>query len=563
VVLGVFPLVRSKEDGMDRDFEKRFLFTMVIFVLFSGFYIYLFNSKAAGKRPATPVSSEELVSNTLQVAVPVSVKGEKSFPLTQVVLSNQELSLLVGSKGPGVVSLAMTGKWNQSDKPIEVVFPREGNHGAIQWERNSSEGVDFQLVKSDPYETEWAATLLWNTTSLDVRVRFVLLSNYTFAEIISLSNRANQAVKLDYEGRSFVIRWMPMLIDTNSIGSGNLLTYGAYAGKRFYSLLKKGLFSPAQNVAFVSNFQWLSMADNYFAFVVEPKTPGIVADFTVEGRYKTVEETAIHLFLPVLFLNAGESTNFTVQYYCGPRKESLLRSVNSSYKELFRWPLLFAWFMKPIEWGLSWLLDILGSLIANKGIVIVLIALIVKLLLSPLSIQAAISVKKQQLLQPKLKNIQEKYKDNQELLQKKTMELYKKEKINPLGGCFPLLLQIPVFFALYRVLSYSVELKNAAFLWIKDLTQPDTLFVMNIPLLPHNFNLLPIVMTVIQLIQTKLQTAKNPAMKGQELNMYLLPLIFLFLFWNMPSGLVLYWTIQNLYTIVEQEIINLDKKIKP
>jgi YidC/Oxa1 family membrane protein insertase len=220
--------------------------------------------------------------------------------------------------------------------------------------------------------------------------------------------------------------------------------------------------------------------------------------------------------------------------------------------------------MKPIEWLLVKLMYIISLVVPNWGLIIILLAVIIKLALSPLSLQAARSIKRSNLLQPKLKSLQEKYRSDPQTLNQKMAELYKKEKVNPLGGCLPMLLQIPVFFALLRVLSNSVELKGASFLWMNDLTQPDTLFKMNIPLIPHTFNLLPIIMTVIQLIQMKLQSMKTVSSTQQQnaLNTYILPIIFLFIFWSMPSGLVLYWTIQSVYTIFEQEIINLDKHIQ-
>ncbi|MCX7882550.1 MAG: membrane protein insertase YidC [Brevinematales bacterium] len=546
---------------MDRDFEKRFFISMFLMVLFFGFYIYIFQQM--GKKTSHPVSSTETTTNTLVQTPPLNISlPTQTTPPTNLLLQTPTIRLVVSGEGAGISQLSVDGEWNQSDSPVSLFLPPQGGYGALQWEKESFATPVFSLVSSSPTSSEWTAQLAWNSLPLEVRIRYEILSNYTFLQTISISNRAKEAIKIDYQGRSFLLRWRPDIMNTNDPGSGNMQTYGAYIGKKFVPVLKKGFFSAGQNTAFVSNFQWLSLADNYFVFLVEPKTSGVSASYDIESRHKTYEKTAITLYLPVLLLGAGETTHFTIQYYCGPRKESLLRSLNPTYGQLFRWPMVFAWFMKPIEWVMVWLFHILGSWITNKGIVIILIALLVKLLLSPLSIQAAISVKKQQLLQPKIKNIQEKYKDNQQLLQQKIMELYKKEKINPLGGCFPLLLQIPVFFALYRVLSHSVELKGATFLWIKDLTQPDTLFTLNIPFLPNHFNLLPLIMTAIQLLQTKLQTAKNPAMKGQELNMYLLPLVFLFLFWNMPSGLVLYWTIQNIYTIIEQEIINLDRHIR-
>lgn len=205
--------------------------------------------------------------------------------------------------------------------------------------------------------------------------------------------------------------------------------------------------------------------------------------------------------------------------------------------------------------------------IANFGIVIILVTILMKLVLYPLTHKSAVSMKKVQLLQPKLAALKEQYRNSPDprLLQQKTMELYKKEKVNPMGGCLPILLQLPIFIALYQVLPRLVDMKDVAFLWIKDLSSPDTLFELpffkSIPLiLPDQFNLLPIIMTVVSILQTKFSQASSGPQTAQQAQqkkmMLLMPIMFLFLFWNMPSGLVLYWTVQNILSIVEQSFIN-------
>jgi YidC/Oxa1 family membrane protein insertase len=294
----------------------------------------------------------------------------------------------------------------------------------------------------------------------------------------------------------------------------------------------------------------------------------------------TYKEDAFGIELAPFSLKAGESRSFKVSYYIGPKKEEILDRVDGewlaknepgskgtsgkSYFQFFLWWPVFNWFMKPIEWVMVKLMYVASIAVPNWGLIIILLALVIKLALSPLSIQAARSIKRSNLLQPKIKSLQEKYKSDQQTLNQKMAELYKKEGVNPLGGCLPMLLQIPVFFALLRVLQNSVDLKGASFLWMNDLTQPDTLFKMSIPFLPSTFNLLPLLMTGVQLIQMKLQAMKtvNAGTSQQNaMNSYLMPIIFLFIFWSMPSGLVLYWTIQSIYTIFEQEFINLDRHV--
>jgi YidC/Oxa1 family membrane protein insertase len=156
-------------------------------------------------------------------------------------------------------------------------------------------------------------------------------------------------------------------------------------------------------------------------------------------------------------------------------------------------------------------------------------------------------MKKMQELQPKMKALQEKYKNDKEKLNKATMELYQKEKVNPLSGCLPLVVQMPVFFALYQALSHTISLRGQPWiLWVQDLSQPDALFEMpfGLPFLGSDFNVLPILMSVAMYFQTKL----TPTTGGGQMAMMntMMPVIMIFIFYNMPSGLVLYWLVNTL-----------------
>ena len=168
-----------------------------------------------------------------------------------------------------------------------------------------------------------------------------------------------------------------------------------------------------------------------------------------------------------------------------------------------------------------------------------------------------------QLLQQKIKALQEKYKDNKEKLNEATMKLYREEKVNPLAGCLPLLVQSPVFIALYQALNHTIALRGQPFvLWMTDLSQPDALFTMPfaLPFLGADFNVLPILMAVAMYFQTKLP----PTTGGGQMAMMntLMPVIFLFFFYQMPSGLVLYWLVNNLLSIAQQWYINYRRQKK-
>jgi len=199
----------------------------------------------------------------------------------------------------------------------------------------------------------------------------------------------------------------------------------------------------------------------------------------------------------------------------------------------------------------------LRGFIPNYGLIIIIFSILTKVLFYRLTHKSFKSMKDMQRLQPRVKELQEKYKDDKEKLNKATMKLYKEAGVNPLGGCLPLLLQMPVFWALFNVLRNTIELRNAPFaLWIQDLSSPDVLFSFgfSIPFLGSEFHLLPILMGGAMLLQTKLGgSATGEAAPGQSKMMsMMMPIIFMFFFYGMPSGLVLYWIVNNILTIIQQ-----------
>jgi YidC/Oxa1 family membrane protein insertase len=161
-------------------------------------------------------------------------------------------------------------------------------------------------------------------------------------------------------------------------------------------------------------------------------------------------------------------------------------------------------------------------------------------------------MKRLQALQPQMAAIKEKYKDDPAKMNKKTMEFMKENKVSPLGGCLPMLLQIPVFFGFYQMIQSAIELRGARFLWVKDLSQPDTLFL--IPGTGFPFNLLPLIMGVTMLWQARL-TPPSPGMDPMQAKlMRYMPLMFLVILYNFSAGLALYWTVQNLLTIAQTKL---------
>ena len=235
----------------------------------------------------------------------------------------------------------------------------------------------------------------------------------------------------------------------------------------------------------------------------------------------------------------------TSVFYVGPKKQSFLWDLGM--KDVMEFGM-WRWLCYP----LVWVLNFFNNLIPNYGIAIILLTILVRLLFWPLTHKSTVGMKKMQELQPKMKEIQAKFKDNPQRLQQETWALYREAKVNPMSSCLPMLIQIPVFIALFNVLRSAVELRYAPFLWIGDLSEPEGLFASWFPF--GGLNILPILMAV----STGLQSAFTPSTgdkSQQKMMMIFMPLMMLFMFYSFPSALSLYWFLSNLFSIVQMWII--------
>lgn len=288
---------------------------------------------------------------------------------------------------------------------------------------------------------------------------------------------------------------------------------------------------------FSKDIRWIAQEDKYFFSSIVPSGD------VIEAKAWKVQDSA----LVALKMKAGVN-NLIV--YAGPKEYDDLEKLHVGLQHVIDFGF-FSILARP----LFWILKFFHSFIGNYGWAIVLLTIIVRIPFIPLLAKSQKSMKKMQELQPKLTELREKYKKDPQKLQKETMEMYKKYKVNPVGGCLPMLLQIPVFFALYKVLMIAIELRGAPFvLWIRDLSEPDTLFGH----IPASFPLiggfaigpLPLLMGLTMILQQKMTpTSADPK---QNKMMMLMPVIFTFMFLNFASGLVLYWLVNNILSIAQQ-----------
>ena len=241
----------------------------------------------------------------------------------------------------------------------------------------------------------------------------------------------------------------------------------------------------------------------------------------------------------------GDVTKRTTTFFVGPKKQSLLWDLGmKDVMEFGMWRWLC--------YLLVWVLNLFNGWIPNFGVAIILLTILVRLLFWPLTRKSTEGMKKMQELQPLMKEIQAKYKDNPQRLQQETWQLYREKKVNPMSSCLPMLIQIPVFIALFNVLRSAVELRYAPFLWIADLSEPEGLFASWFPF--GGLNLLPILMAVSTALQSYF-TPSTGDKKQQQMMMVMMPAMMLIMFYSFPSALSLYWFLSNIFSIVQMWLI--------
>jgi YidC/Oxa1 family membrane protein insertase len=287
--------------------------------------------------------------------------------------------------------------------------------------------------------------------------------------------------------------------------------------------------------------KWIAEEDKYFFASLVPLTP------MEEARVWKIKDS------PVIAFKGKPGANSFI-LYAGPKEYDSLKALNVGLEHIIDFG-----FFSIIAIPLFWVLKLFYTLLGNYGWAIVLLTILVRIPFIPLVNKSQKAMKKMQEIQPKMAEVREKYKKDPQRMQKEMMELYKTHKVNPLGGCLPILLQIPVFFALYKILLITIELRGAPYmLWIKDLSAPDTLFghlPASLPLIGgFAIGPLPILMGITMLIQQKMTpTSMDPT---QNKMMMFMPIIFTFLFLNFASGLVLYWLMNNVLSIAQQFYVN-------
>ena len=365
-------------------------------------------------------------------------------------------------------------------------------------------------------------------------------SNYLIGSVCTISNSGTAAVQVT-----------PALSMSNGpfqggSSSGRLFSGPAvYMNHQLHEIKLKDLSSGP--LVFQGEVSWAADMDSYFMLTLLPERSS--------QRTVTISQVAEEHIRTVLAENktelaSGASKVFEYEGYFGPKKLSYLKEVGYDLAETIN----FGWF-DLIAKPMLLLLNFFHRIFGNYGIAIILVTCLVKGAFWPVTHKGMKSMRNMQKIQPKMAKLREKYKDDPTKMNQEMMALYKTYKVNPLGGCLPMLIQIPFFFALYKVLMAAIELRHAPFmLWINDLSAPDRLMIgVDIPYL-HGIPVLTLLMGGTMFLQQKMTpTTADPQ---QAKIMQFMPVIFTVMFINFASGLVLYWFVSNLLSILQQQLIN-------
>ena len=405
---------------------------------------------------------------------------------------------------------------------------------------------------------------------------------------VSLENAADEpftALETDVDGYSgYKLRWGPGI-------NADLLPHELKSGKRERHNPKgegatayTGFGKPSKvlgDAHLAGTVLWAGVHDKYFAALMIP-SPQLQAQY----QYETLQDNGVSppldvtapseaaaLVIPGTALDANQTRRDTFRLYVGPKKADVLNAITAPENpevELRLNRIIDFGFFWPIAWALLWILNGLHAIIRNYGVAIILLTLLTKLVSYPLTRKSYKSMKEMQKLQPLLTELREKYRDDPQRLNKATMQLYKEHGVNPLGGCLPWLPQIPIFWALFSILGNAVELRGAPFfLWMDDLAAPDTIAVLpvSIPLIVTQIDairILPIVNGVTTWLQQKMTGGMTPTTDNTQAKiMQFMPLLFVFLFYNWASGFVLYWLCNNVFTIGQQYLSQMQEAKAP
>ncbi len=480
--------------------------------------------------------------------------------------------------GASIKSLIMKDHANADGQHVDLIFKGENDHNAflMYWGEDLTNPIldtyaytvsESKIIFTHDYKDESG-----NVFTVQKTFEFKD-SEYLFAVSVDIIGASSFEGLSDGE-YAYTIAYEPQVGPSFTQMKNNNYDYRKFYVNQYKDNGKTKKTSYSGNFETTEKVKWISLTSKYFTVIAAPEGNVSYKYTGKQSKDGDIDQTnSIYLSRPA----TDASSSDTVYFYCGPQLKKYLGSYYSGTDNA--WGIRDLNLDDAMESGswlgwletiLKWMLNILYKIIPNYGVGIILLTIILKLILWPLSKKSTQSTAKMAALNPQLEELKVKYKDNPQKLNQETADLYKKEGINPMGGCLPLLIQFPILIAFYGLLNKHFELRGAMFIpgWISDLSVPETIATLgfNIPLLGSEIHLLPILYTASMIFSMKMANgqSKNTAQGGTMAFMtYGMPILFFFILYSAPSGLLLYWTVSNVLSIVQQIYVNKVVKNKP
>ena len=486
--------------------------------------------------------------------------------------------------GASISSLMMKEHADAYGNHVDIIFNGENGKNAflMYW----GDDLSDPIMDTFAYTVEGLKVTFTNSYKTASGQSFAIVKTYEFKDdeylfAVNVDVVGGEGFKgLNSEGYAYTLAYEPQVGPSFTQMKNNNYDYrrvyvDAYNNK---GKLKKSMVKFSNGVyTTTSQMQWMSVTGKYFAVVAYPADNTLEYKYTaLQGSTDTVVQTdSLYVSRP----STGSSSSDTIYFYAGPQLKKYLGSYysgmdnawglrNTNLDAVMDGGSILGW----LENILKWLLNLLYKVIPNYGVGIILVTVIIKIVFWPLTKKGTESTAKMSALQPRMKEIQEKYKDNPQRMNQETAALYKEAGVSPLGGCLPMLIQFPILIAMYGLLNKHFELRGAMFIpgWIPDLSVPETIATLgfNIPLLGNEIHLLPILYTVSMIFSMKYtQNSQNQgASQGKGMMWFMtygMPILFFFILYSAPSGLLLYWSSQNLLSMIQQFYTNRKLKKNP
>lgn len=492
-----------------------------------------------------PSIDKQKVSETAQVVAPVqpvAMHEDSAEPEEELVLENEKLRAVFSSRGGALKSLTI----KESERPDFLMIDSTHYNAQplfIQGVTEPGENAVFTAQQTEPDTITFI-----KTTDTIIQKKIITLVPDTYELHVSYSIQSADGATREFDnGINIMLGTVAKFKQDDKrelLGAVAYLSEGA--GKPVNAKIQ-GKKNPETITSEEGEVVWGSVKDRYFALIVKPEQPAHSMGFISLDPGEKDGLHAPYLTTQPFSVTGSEAATFNMLVYAGPQIVSILEEYESGFEET----MYFSGILGPINRILIWSLTFFYGIFKSFGVAIIILTLIIKIIFYPFTKKSFKSMKQMQQLQPKVAAIRERYKDDQQKIQQEMMALYKREKVNPLGGCLPMLIQLPIFFSLFRTLSSAYELIHAKFLWIDSLSAPDRFYMLSWGGTEVPINILPLVMGITMFVQQKMSTA-DPQ---QQKMMMFMPVLFTFMLYNLPSGLVLYWTLSNVISIVQQRMI--------